>query len=33
MNLVTTRWWSTFFMPSSVLMVALALGVFLMMRA
>ena len=33
MNLVATRWWSTFFMPSSVLMVALALGVFLMLRA
>ena len=33
MNLVATRWWSTFFMPSSVLMVALALGVVLMLRA
>ena len=33
MNLVATRWWSTFFMPSSVLMVALALGVFLVLRA
>ena len=33
MNLVATRWWSTFFMPSSVLMVAVALGVFLMLRA
>ena len=33
MNLVATRWWSTFFMPSSVLMAALALGVFLMLRA
>ena len=33
MNLVATRWWSMFFMPSSVLIVALALGVFLMLRA
>ena len=33
MNLVATRWWSTFFMPSSVLMVAVVLGVFLMLRA
>ena len=33
MNLVATRWWSTFFMPSSVLIVALALGVVLMLRA
>jgi hypothetical protein len=32
MNLVATRWWSMFFMPSSVLIVALALGVFLMLR-
>ena len=33
MNLVATRWWSTFFMPSSVLMVAVVLGVFLILRA
>ena len=33
MNLVATRWWSTFFMPSSVLMVAVVIGVFLMLRA
>ena len=33
MNLVATRWWSTFFMPSSVLTMALALGVSLMLRA
>jgi uncharacterized SAM-binding protein YcdF (DUF218 family) len=33
MNLVATRWWSMFFMPSSVLIIALALGVFLMLRA
>ena len=33
MNLVATRWWSMFFMPSSVLLCALALGVFLMLRA
>ena len=33
MNLVAPRWWSMLFMPSSVLIVALALGVFLMMRA
>jgi uncharacterized SAM-binding protein YcdF (DUF218 family) len=33
MNLVATRWWSTFFMPSSVLIVALALGVVLVLRA
>ena len=33
MNLVATRWWSMFFMPSSALIVALALGVFLMLRA
>lgn len=33
MNLVATRWWSMFFMPSSVLIIALTLGVFLMLRA
>ena len=33
MNLVATRWWSMFFMPSCVLMVGIALGVFLMLRA
>ena len=33
MNLVATRWWSMFFMPSCVLMAAIALGVFLMLRA
>jgi uncharacterized SAM-binding protein YcdF (DUF218 family) len=33
MNLVATRWWSMLFMPSCVLMMSIALGVFLMMRA
>ena len=33
MNLVATRWWSMFFMPSCVLMMGIALGVFLMLRA
>jgi uncharacterized SAM-binding protein YcdF (DUF218 family) len=33
MNLVATRWWSMLFMPSCVLMVGIALGVFLMLRA
>jgi uncharacterized SAM-binding protein YcdF (DUF218 family) len=33
MNLVATRWWSMLFMPSCVLMAAIALGVFLMLRA
>jgi succinyl-CoA synthetase alpha subunit len=33
MNLVATRWWSMLFMPSCVLMIGIALGVFLMLRA
>jgi uncharacterized SAM-binding protein YcdF (DUF218 family) len=33
MNLVATRWWSMFFMPSCVLIIGIALGVFLMLRA
>jgi uncharacterized SAM-binding protein YcdF (DUF218 family) len=33
MNLVATRWWSMLFMPSCVLMMGIALGVFLMLRA
>jgi uncharacterized SAM-binding protein YcdF (DUF218 family) len=32
-NLVATRWWSMLVMPSCVLMAAIALGVFLMLRA
>ena len=33
MNLVATRWWSMLFMPSCVLMIGIALGVSLMLRA
>ena len=33
MNLVATRWWSMFFMPSSVLLTGLALGLLLVLLA